>query len=71
MDLTVPGGMGGQEAMQKILAIDPKIRAIVSSGYSNDPVMADYRKYGFMAAVTKPFLLEDLRHAIEDVMVPV
>ena len=69
MDLTVPGGMGGQEAMQEILALDPKIRAIVSSGYSNDPVMADYRKYGFMAAVTKPFLLEDLRHAIDEVMV--
>lgn len=68
MDLTVPGGMGGKEAMQEILALDPDARAIVSSGYSNDPVMADYTKYGFKAAVTKPFLLEDLQHAIMDVM---
>lgn len=68
MDLTVPGGMGGKEAMQEILALDPDARAIVSSGYSNDPVMADYTKYGFKAAVTKPFLLEDLQHAIMDVI---
>ena len=68
MDLTVPGGMGGKEAMQEILTLDPNARAIVSSGYSNDPVMADYTKYGFKAAVTKPFLLKDLQHAILDVM---
>jgi CheY-like chemotaxis protein len=68
MDLTVPGGMGGKEAMQEILEIDPAARAIVSSGYSNDPVMADYKRYGFKAAVTKPFLFEDLQHAITDVM---
>ena len=68
MDLTVPGAMGGKEAMQEILVLDPDARAIVSSGYSNDPVMADHKKYGFKAAVTKPFLLEDLRYAIERVM---
>jgi len=68
MDLTVPGAMGGKEAMQEILALDPDARAIVSSGYSNDPVMADYKGYGFKAAVTKPFLLEELRYAIADVM---
>lgn len=69
MDLTVPGAMGGKEAMQEILALDPDARAIVSSGYSNDPVMADYKGYGFKAAVTKPFLLGELRDAIADVMV--
>ncbi len=68
MDLTVPGAMGGKEAMQQILALAPDARAIVSSGYSNDPVMADYKEYGFKAAVTKPFLLEDLQYAIADVM---
>jgi len=68
MDLTVPGSMGGKEAMQEILTLDPDARAIVSSGYSNDPVMADYTKYGFKAAVTKPFLLNDLQRAIVDVM---
>ena len=69
MDLTIPGSMGGKEAMQEILALDPAARAIVSSGYSNDPVMADCKKYGFKAAVTKPFLLKELRSAIADVMV--
>lgn len=68
MDLTVPGGMGGKEAMQEILLLDPDARAIVSSGYSNDPVMADYANYGFKAAVTKPFLLKDLERAIREVM---
>ena len=68
VDLTVPGGMGGKDAMREILAIDPDVRAIVSSGYSNNPVMADYKKYGFKAAVVKPFLLEDLRKAIEEVL---
>ena len=70
MDLTVPGGMGGKDAMREILAIDPDVRAIVSSGYSNNPVMADYKKYGFKAAVVKPFLLDDLRKAIEEVLAP-
>jgi PAS domain S-box-containing protein len=68
MDLTIPGAMGGKEAMKTILALDPDARAIVSSGYSNDPVMADYKRYGFKAAVTKPFLLDELRHAIANVM---
>jgi len=68
MDLTVPGGMGGQEAAQKLLQIDPKAKIIVSSGYSNDPVMADYRKYGFSAALSKPFDLRELSGAIASVL---
>ncbi len=64
MDLTIPGGMGGREAVQELLKIDPQARVIVSSGYSNDPVMADYAKYGFRAAVAKPFTLSELRKAI-------
>ncbi|MBC8019322.1 MAG: PAS domain-containing protein [Verrucomicrobia bacterium] len=55
MDLTIPAGMGGKEASQQILAIDPAACLIVSSGYSNDPVMSDYKKYGFNAAVAKPY----------------
>ena len=55
MDLTVPGGMGGAEAMETLLKIDPDICAIVSSGYSNDPVMANYKDYGFSAMVEKPY----------------
>ncbi len=64
MDLTIPGGMGGQEAARKLLQIDPKAKLIVASGYSNDPVMANFRNYGFQAAVTKPFDLKELDCAI-------
>ena len=64
MDLTIPGDMGGQEAAEKLLRIDPNARIIVSSGYSNDPVMANYRQYGFRAAVAKPFDLKQLNNAI-------
>lgn len=55
MDLTVLGGMGGKEALEKILEIAPDVKAIVSSGYSNDPVMANFSHYGFRNAVSKPY----------------
>jgi two-component system, cell cycle sensor histidine kinase and response regulator CckA len=60
MDLTIPGGMGGKEAAQQILALDPAARLIVSSGYSNDEVMADYTSYGFCAAIAKPYRVAEL-----------
>jgi len=65
MDLTIPGGMGGKEAVRKILAIAPDARVIVSSGYSSDPVMANYQQYGFTAAIGKPYQLQDLAAGIE------
>lgn len=55
MDLTIPGGMGGKEAAAQILKQYPGARLVVSSGYSNDPVMADYLQYGFSAAMLKPY----------------
>ncbi len=64
MDLTIPGGMGGQEAAKKLLAIDPAAKIIVASGYSNDPVMAHYKDYGFCGAVIKPFDLTELSNTI-------
>ena len=64
MDLTIPGGMGGQEAARQLLALDPEAKLIVTSGYSNDPVMADYSQYGFLFAVIKPFSIQDLDTAI-------
>ena len=60
MDLTIPGGMGGKEAATHILAIDPKACLIVSSGYSNDPIMSDHRKFGFCGAVAKPYSIDGL-----------
>ncbi len=64
MDLTIPGAMGGQEAVGKIHAIDPHAKVIVSSGYSNDPIMTNYKAYGFLATVTKPFQLQDLKNVV-------
>ena len=69
MDLTIPGGMGGKEAIQKLLEIDPKVKGIVSSGYSNDPVMAEHKKYGFVGMVHKPFEVEELVATLRNVIV--
>jgi CheY-like chemotaxis protein/anti-sigma regulatory factor (Ser/Thr protein kinase) len=67
MDLTIPGGMGGKEAVQQILNINPDAKVIVASGYSNDPVMANCKDYGFSASVSKPFDLKELEKAIASV----
>jgi len=66
-DLTVPGGMGGQEAIAELLTHDPNVRAIVASGYSHDPVMANPRKYGFRGVISKPFDIRTLVKTILDV----
>ena len=68
MDLTVPRGMGGQEAVRKLLEMDPACRAIVASGYSNDPVMANHREFGFKGTLVKPFNLLKLSQALERVL---
>ncbi len=65
-DLTVPGGMGGKDALQELLKIDPDIRAMASSGYSSDPVMANPRAYGFRTSLPKPYDIPDLMRAIEE-----
>lgn len=68
MDLTIPGGMGGKEAVQHILKIDPLAKVIVSSGFSTDPVMADYKSYGFSGVVAKPFMVQELRAILHEVI---
>jgi PAS domain S-box-containing protein len=68
MDLTIPGSMGGKEAVWKILGIDQDAKVIVSSGYSNDSVMTNYEEHGFKAAIEKPFQLEKLKKIIAKVL---
>jgi PAS domain S-box-containing protein len=68
LDLTVPGGIGGKEVIEKLLEIDPKVKAIVSSGYANDPIMADFKKYGFSGVVTKPYDVRQMQETLHDVL---
>lgn len=68
MDLTIPGGMGGLETMNNLRRIDPNIKAIVSSGYANDPVISDYEKYGFCGVVIKPYKFDDLLLELEKII---
>jgi len=65
MDLTIPGGMGGKDAIKRLMELDPEIKAIVSSGYSSDPVLAMYEQYGFSEAMAKPYKVEDLKQVLE------
>jgi len=60
LDLTIPGGMGGKTTMKELLKIDPEVNAIVSSGYSENPVMANFKKHGFKGILKKPYTLEDI-----------
>ncbi|MBN1647569.1 MAG: PAS domain S-box protein, partial [Spirochaetales bacterium] len=68
LDLTVPGGMGGKETLVKLKEIDPEVKAIVSSGYSVDPVLSSYREYGFCGMAIKPYDLSELSMIIHDVV---
>ena len=60
--------MGGKEAISKLREIDPQIKAIVSSGYSNDPIMANHKHYGFSEVVPKPYTLEKLGSTVHDLI---
>jgi PAS domain S-box-containing protein len=68
LDITVPGGMGGQEAMTHLRSIDPALRAIISSGYAHASVMAHFAQYGFSEVIVKPYTLERLRQVLQRVM---
>ncbi|HAA05024.1 MAG TPA: hypothetical protein DCE18_16885 [Syntrophobacteraceae bacterium] len=68
MDLTIPGGMGGLETIRRLLALDPGAKAIISSGYCNDPVMQNYGAYGFQGVVAKPYKLQELRRALKKIL---
>ncbi|MEW5802752.1 MAG: ATP-binding protein [bacterium] len=67
LDLSVPEGMGGREAIQKLREIDPEVKAIVTSGYSHDPIMSEYKVYGFHDVVTKPYAIEEISRVLHRV----
>jgi DNA-binding NarL/FixJ family response regulator len=67
-DLTVRDGMGGQELIEQLHRIDPEVRAVISSGYSTDPVLYDFRRHGFLGVVAKPYKIEELCAVLDEVM---
>ena len=67
MDLTIPGGMGGEDTVKEILVLNPEAKVLVASGYSYDPIMAKYADYGFCGAIVKPYQMQDLSSAIQAV----
>ncbi len=69
MDLTIRGGMGGKETIKKLLEIDSGVKAIVSSGYFNNPIMADYKKYGFCGVIPKPYEMEELNSLLQSIII--
>jgi CheY-like chemotaxis protein len=68
MDLNNPGGMGGEETIACLREFDPDIKAIVSSGYANSPVMADYKRFGFCGAAVKPYNFDELNDTLNRVI---
>ena len=68
MDLTIPEGMGGKQAIKKLLEIDPDAKAVVSSWYANDPVISNYQEYGFSGFIPKPYKLEELKKVMNDIL---
>jgi PAS domain S-box-containing protein len=70
LDLTIPGGVGGEETMKKLLELDPKLRGIVCSGYSEHPLMTEHQRYGFGECITKPFRARDLLNAVARLLKP-
>lgn len=69
MDLTIPGGLGGEEVIKRLKELDPDVKAVVSSGYSNDPIMANYKKFGFANVLTKPYQIRELARTIDAIFV--
>ena len=68
LDLTVPGGMNGKRTIEQLLKISPEVRAIVCSGYSDDPVLANYKEFKFREVVLKPYKVEELRRVLYRVL---
>ena len=70
LDLSVQRGMGGREAAAKLIEYDPDVVALVSSGFVGDPVLQNYREYGFRGVIPKPYTSDELREGLSRVLVP-
>jgi len=70
LDLMVPGGMGGVAAVGELLRLDARARAVVVSGYCDEPVLAEHRRFGFVAALSKPFTIAALTATLRSVLEP-
>ena len=68
LDLTIRGGMGGQDTIKKLREIDPNVKGIVSSGYSQDPVMANFKDFGFCAVITEPYTVDEMGKQLHQVL---
>ena len=68
LDLTLPGGMGGKEALKKLIDIDPMVNAVVSSGYAMDATMSRYEDFGFRGVLAKPYQASELGRKVHDVI---
>jgi two-component system cell cycle sensor histidine kinase/response regulator CckA len=68
LDNTIPGGMGGQDAIVHLRALDSQVKALISSGYATDPVLANYAQYGFDGVLTKPYTVQRVQTALQRVL---
>lgn len=68
LDLSVPDGMGGREAIGKLRELDPSVRAVVSSGFANDPYVQNYTEYGFLGRLSKPYKINDMKTLLEELL---
>jgi CheY-like chemotaxis protein len=68
LDLSVPHGLGGKETIELLRNVDPDVKAVVSSGYTNDPVVQDFSRYGFSERLTKPYDIKEMRNLLENVI---
>jgi CheY-like chemotaxis protein len=68
IDLTIPDGMGGRETIERLRSYDPGVKAVVSSGYANDPVVQDFASCGFSGRLTKPYRINEMKALLEDMI---
>ena len=71
LDATIPGGMGGRETLKRLRALAPQVKAVISSGYANDPMMANFAQYGFSSVLAKPYTIAALHDALQRVIGPI